>query len=276
MGYINEDYQSTVEIKKLSNLIIRKVVDINYDNYQSKREFDYIYGVGFDQINEENFDKLRDFIKYTILYVYFIPKKNSGKLGSYKQYPNKEKKDYDYLMEREIKLFYPYDVLKENMDRYINTDRFTKDDLHKKYDAIFGYVLDHELQHAYDDFRSQGMAFNTKEIDKFIKKYGNENISYDVDKYRDYINLPHEIWGNFTQAISKTTPHKIEEVNGNKQLVINPLNNFIDEFTNNLEGYDVMNEKNKRKLIRKASQMWHLEQDKMKEINEKLLNKQKG
>jgi len=54
-----------------------------------------------------------------------------------------------------------------------------------------------------------------------------------------------------------------------------PLKNVIGRFRGNFHGYQVLKDKTKKRLIRKVSQFWHIEQSKLPERN-KQLRKEEG
>lgn len=67
--------------------------------------------------------------------------------------------------------------------------------------------LVHELQHAYDDWRSGGNFIKDKaSSDYYSSKQSNAATSTDQDeifrRYRKYLALPHEYWARLTQTIS--------------------------------------------------------------------------
>lgn len=78
----------------------------------------------------------------------------------------------------------------------------------------FSSSLLHELQHAFDDYRSGGKAFDDKgreEMEKMKRMTPNkdevpEEVFHSLNNQRiiKYLNLSHEVWARFTQTVEKT------------------------------------------------------------------------
>lgn len=112
----------------------------------------------------------------------------------------------------------------------------------------------HELQHAWDDIRSKGHALKQRA----------PNVGTDAERYVKYLQLPHEMWARFVQTAEKT---KFIEEDMDGVLSMVPLESTLKDFATNYNGWKDMFLDQKRRLMRKVSQFWHFEQDKVNEFN---------
>ncbi len=150
-------------------------------------------------------------------------------------------------------------------------------DFYSKLYYEFYTSLVHELQHSYDDYRSGGMAYNTPENEKYRKKYlqkSDNNVSRsqinDLESYREYLNLPHEIWARFSQAMIKVRFYTWDyDKSNDKQIIYTmyPLNQVLKDFRYAFDNFKVLSPEMQKRLYRKVSQFWHIEQEKINKIN---------
>jgi hypothetical protein len=105
--------------------------------------------------------------------------------------------------------------------------------------------LMHELQHAYDEFRSKEKYIETKEYKKYIKKASPDDTKNTLNLY---LNIPHEIWARFTTTAS--------DINMKDKSFNEVWNLFKNEFW----GYDVLKPKIKERLS-KALYKFYIEQN---------------
>jgi hypothetical protein len=134
----------------------------------------------------------------------------------------------------------------------------------------FASTLLHELQHAYDWYRSKGKAI--KHSDKNAKREGRkkelvakgysehneEEREFMNDFHKEYQNQPHEIDARFTQAIKETNFYKMDD-DFNK--VIIPLRDVFKSFTVWFDGWKNLSYKDRKRLSRRLSQFWHIKKD---------------
>jgi 8-oxo-dGTP pyrophosphatase MutT (NUDIX family) len=86
--------------------------------------------------------------------------------------------------------------LEINQDLNIDNKVTTTKDIYFKIHGKFISILEHELQHVYDDYISKGQAFN-------VKQTKHEYDYTQFDDAKEYLNLPYEVNARFTQAINK-------------------------------------------------------------------------
>lgn len=117
----------------------------------------------------------------------------------------------------------------------------------------------HELQHAYDDYRSEGKY----EDDPLSKKYysgqkQNSNAEATSEKKKKnlliYLKLPHEYWARFSQTLS-TTPNNIDK---------NNFNQLFDYFKKKFIGYKSLPEDDKRRILNSLYKYYDLRKDLIK------------
>jgi hypothetical protein len=209
---LKEGYKEIDELSYLANMIIEELSKKHYtitnkiiENkpsvfYFIESKF-YIYN-DIIKNNESKFTIINDFIKnlsnnqndIKILISHIINKDN----GNYDS-NNKTITIYnatkiipaikDYIKSNEINEPIP------NSQQYKIFNLFAQD--------LLKPTLTHELQHAYDDFKSNGKYRTDKKSKNYYKNLmfslnePNENI------YKDYLNLPHEYWARFSKYISK-------------------------------------------------------------------------
>ena len=182
-----------------------------------------------------------------------------------------------------IYLYYNPNVFKSLRDKKKRSDNFTYKDIY--FDIFYDFFssLLHELQHAYDSYRSGGKAF-----DKQIKdeKYREElkkkqtllqrreelvedEINFVNSVSKKYLNFPHEINARFTQAVKDTSFWEFD-VDVEKEEEISKMIDFrkvFKDFKRKFDGWNILSEEDKYKLRRKLSQFWYLEKDWIKKKN---------
>lgn len=105
-------------------------------------------------------------------------------------------------------------------------------------------VLAHEMQHAYDDYRSKGKAFYSKAT---VKYFNNKKLG--TSDYDSYLNLSHEIWARFTETALSMDPTETD------------FRKWARSFQSNFLGWKLMNEKQKKRLIKELYKYFDWWQD---------------
>lgn len=107
-------------------------------------------------------------------------------------------------------------------------------------------VLVHELQHAYDYYRTKGKFVNNKltyDYKKDINKATDMNSITVIDNIFDeniqkkYFNLPHEIWARFTETINQL------------DLSMN-FNDLLIDFKKKFRKFDIISDEQKKRVIK--------------------------
>jgi hypothetical protein len=287
-GLIDETYGSVKEINQLANDVLNEVGKLNYDAYNKSKEFLYLYGLNLRTLDSSKYNEIQDFVKNSNIYISFKPNKdgqNVDRYGEYGVYKTEKGEKFNPNIERDITIFYPYYTLKEKIDEKIK-DRIERNSKLEAYDVynsiyyMFISTLAHELQHAYDDYRSGGMLYNTKEFEKYKEKYyqpssdsnsmSDDSVLSDLNKAKRYLNLPHEIWARFTLAMQNIKFYSSDFDDENwvsYDYKMRPLNRTIYGFMNSFSGFNILSPTLKRKLVNKVSQFWHMEQEKVNKLN---------
>jgi hypothetical protein len=280
-GILDETFKSVNEIKKLANDIIHRIAEKDYKQFE-RSGFKYIGGISLSEIDSNNYDEIRNFIAEMNLQIFFLPKRGTSiTKGEYGGEETKKGEKYEPKNERDINIYYNYERTKKLFDELISEkgENLEEYDIYLKLFYNFNSMLTHELQHSYDDYRSGGMTLNTKEFQDYKKKYYNKinNSIYanqidDLESLRKYLNLPHEIWARFSQAMIKLRFYTLDfnEINDNIiEYKMYPINDVIKRFGYEYDDFGVLSPEMKRRLIRKVAQFWHLEQERVLELNKK-------
>jgi len=121
-------------------------------------------------------------------------------------------------------------------------------------------ILIHEIQHAFDYWRSGGKVLNTKSFQDFID-------TKKVDRNFDtYLRFPHEISSRFSEAISE-----LDYIDGGELI---PLSYFLEDFKRKFDQWDRMTPKIQKTLMRRASGFWHKKQEELQN-NESIMKDNK-
>ena len=297
---IGEDYESIKQVNTLANDVLSFAGKVNVEyvirqikdgNIEGNRKSLFLYPVKLLDIYQEkskNYPVLQDFLTNSNILVQFIRSSNKNRRGSY-TWTNDA--DYDTTKNRSIYLYYDEEELFINLDGKLkDSKKLDSSDIYFSFWYKFASTLEHELQHAYDDYRSNSNIFRAKKSQKYDDKYilpSGKEMEFDDPikqgyKYKEYLNLQHEIWARFTQTISKIRFSTIdfkETEDGRSYLnyKMKSLDEAIKNFRYEFSGWQVLSEKMKKKLVGKVSQFWHKEQEALPEKNkaeiEKLNNK---
>lgn len=140
-------------------------------------------------------------------------------------------------------------------------------------------VLVHELQHAYDDYRSGG-KYTDKQKDKDVST--GDIRRNDDEQYEKYLKYSHEVSARYTQVMSvlKKALMTGELKNFSYEYYgKNDLERFMKFFKENFGGWDILDADVKKRLLNRAAveyQAWDTPRVKKKDLTEnvtKLQNK---
>ena len=284
--YLDETYESVNEMKTLASNVIKEIAETNIDYYGRGKEIKVLYGAFLRETSTEGLNETKDFVENTNILITVNDRKprnhdgNNGKADPLGSYSTDLDNEYDPNTGRGIEIYIMgMDSLLEGINQRIreqNTDFDSRDLYFHLFSAISGKhqgsdqkaysTLIHELQHAYDDYRSKSKALNTKQYRKHADKYF-KNIEQQADmrveKFISYVNLPHEIWARFSQAMNDVTfsRHRFEKGKYIHEMM--PIRAVLKDFQLSFNYYGNLSDKMKRKLINKVVQFWHREQEKI-------------
>lgn len=116
------------------------------------------------------------------------------------------------------------------------------------FDRGIGEIITHELQHAFDDYKSGGKFSTDKESNKYYNKIKSlksdeEEHAFRIENYKTYLNLHHEVWARLSQTLKRIRQF----------LEINPDVDFkevFDLFKDTFYEYDSLNPENKKRILK--------------------------
>jgi hypothetical protein len=229
---LNETYESYEELKELAQDILK--------GYNDSDKFPMSELIPIKKFAKKEYKVIKDFLNTNISIVWY------------------------YSDDKEFRHY---------AGTFFTPDEYNNKNLEKKYPH--GYIaiyfmssktVLHELQHAYDSFRSKGkfsyskMGYKQRE---FLDTPANK-ISHltheDIDKrYKKlYYRSPHELSAYFVKTLDD-----INFFRDKKELILKDIHDVYAEFEEKFDGYDYLTPKDKKMLARKFSQYYY----KLKERN---------
>lgn len=204
---IKEGYKEADELDKLATEIITFFTEKNYPivnriNKRSNKENVKDYYFNFNMVNIEDaiikkeiYNELEDFISIRNRPLWIIISDNI----KYSHYSGNENiirlKNQEYkfkeLLDYHIKV-----APKDPDDNSINAD-YAKRIIRSILGTLYRSTLVHELQHAYDHFRSNGKYTNDKKSRNYYKNFNAMVDDMSNKNFLKYLKLPHEYWARF-------------------------------------------------------------------------------
>lgn len=288
---ISEDYDSIRQIKDLANsvLLIASKDNLDYVKRQAKEgSIDFLYPINLLDVYQDEprkYSALQEFLINSQIMVQFMRPSNSSVLGNYSSFNDLE---YDKSRSRTINLFPSQKLFDDLLEKFQKNPESDYKEVYISMWYSFHSTLEHELQHAFDDFRSNSKIFRNKRSDKYTNKYslpsGRESNPVDpklaTAKFDSYLKLQHEIWARFTQAVNETrftTADFLKTEDGVDYVgyEIKPLERVIKDFQSHFQGWRIMSDEIKRKMIRRVSNYWHQEKEGIDAKNQNSINKER-
>lgn len=241
-------------------LMVKRTVLYDIQEKDGLKYLNYINGAYLPNLDISNYDEeLQRFIKETKIVV--VPEKNHDSLGS-------------YTLRKDMKMIY----LKFT-DEFIEdiNGELEKSDLEQalyfKFNIHFDSSLLHELQHAWDDWKSDGKSFHNKKWGKFVDKKkklikSDSFTKEESDAHKMYMNLQHEINARFAQTIKKIYFTDIDDDTKTVE-TMKPLEKVLKDFKVNFEGYGILSPKDKKRLINRVIIYWGKYKDELDELEKK-------
>jgi hypothetical protein len=267
---LKEDYATQQELEKLANNCLKNYISQFIDkcyylqSQPTNVSFNVFKGLKFEYLN------LNKFVSDFTLFLRFD--KNLKVKGNFGGYQNKLSGEIN--LREDENLFWEH-FIENNEDFIKNKDKneYIKDIYFGIYSDNLFSTLIHELQHAYDFYRSDGKFNSSKSTKNYIKQTTPTGLSgllngdevKHLDKqeyYKKYLKLQHEINTRFTQAMAKTSIHNFTDTRKDNKFV--SLNDYINDFKGNFLGWESMTDKVQKNLIRRASQYYHSNLEKFK------------
>lgn len=253
-----ESFKSHQELTKITDKILKKFaeeIDISFLEYQisdyNLRTKDVI-----DIFKEEK--EIGKFIDSEFKILIRLKNKDSDLPLS------KRDTNADFVEEHEnyfIINIYANSLHEALVNDYYSSRKF-RDSVYLTLHSHIRNALIHELQHLRDHLVSDGMFSNK------IKTSLHYNASEEDRKNdkefklaKDYINLDFEMSAFFTATIDGISFKDLDIDDDGFHFKMVPLKSVISKFKFNYPSWSVLNDKNKKKLIRKVSQYWHKEKE---------------
>ena len=270
---LREGYKEIDELERLSEACIRLIIKENSQRIQP------VFKWRFDNPNK-SFDEFTEIIRKNFFFSnQTIGIKEAGKGGSGYSLLKDFIKDSGVRVEFSNKAGTPGVYGGGTLKRiYIKMDTkpFAKDfayqvdiamhllkkipsqsEIIKAFSIVMGAnmrsTLIHELQHAYDDWRSGGKYDKNKQTSDYKKKYTKDTLSggevtFDTDHWAKYAQLPHEYWARFSQTVRDIFmfPAAYEK----------PFSDIQKKFVGKFPGYKIMQEPDKKRLFKALYKYW--------------------
>jgi len=184
------------------------------------------------------------------------------------QYIHSPKADgtYNYGATKRIELFVSPEDMQELADKVIEyKDEVTGIDVYFKLYYLFHSLLLHELRHAFDDMRTDGMIFKNKKTIKFQDKYGHMNTEpasdedpevFKKQRGKAYLQQPHEIWARASQAMHNLR-YTVGTAEFDETVRMIPLKLVVTQFRTNFKWWNNISDKAKRRLVKAVANQWN-------------------
>ena len=235
-----ETYESQNEIEEFVDDVIQGMSELILN--VMKRGYSKIIQTPIKKFNNVKYTELSKYLDETNGWIAVLPlASDDGKkriIGTFV----KESGD--------IILKFPFEEILETIGSDDDVNELTVGNIEAFFhdDSIIGIspreTLIHEVQHAFDDWRSKGKAFQSKQASKYLQSPSDTA----------YLRLPHEISSRFTEAISK--------IDAGKTI---PMAYFLEDFKKNFIGWNEMTPNIQKRLIRRASNFWQSKKEALKE-----------
>jgi len=271
---IDETYTGQKDLEKFANDILifmgERIVKERERNEwldPNNAELKYLPLLFTGKMTGEDFGEIEDFIKSTSIKI--VPAEligNKEETQGRLLYGRPDKENREFF---EISLKYSkYDLAKIN-ELFEEKEKVSKKDVYFNLYYMFFSTLLHELQHAYDAWRSEGKAFNSAYNEKYIDRQKRareismavpveeqtpEEIEAIGNSYKEYQNLVHEINARFAQAM-----HKVRLVGMSDDWTTyekNPWKDVYSQFKTYFEGWRRLSDKMQKKLTRRLAKAY--------------------
>lgn len=225
-----ENVKELIQVNKilltqLSTILFKLKSKVNKDDINTLPE------LGFDYVPNE-FNVLNDFLDNSEIKIKFYYKDNN-KGGS-------------FINARKLIILFLDDKFFEEFNNITDID---KNDIELLLNKHIKLTLLHELQHAFDNFRSKGKAFLTKQQQDYQKLLSKKFDNW-IDKnkkWNSYINLETEIWARVTETIPQLSFYDFDN---NQTKTLKPIQDILKQFKSNFRYWNDLNENKKKRLIK--------------------------
>lgn len=248
--FINESYESYNELKFITEEIYKKYSKSKlYSDLFSSFNYGNHYNIKKFIKNIERYKELKDFLNAGVGIILFKDSPEFQKLaGGQVIFPKDYRKAFSFVNKTRND---GYEYLEENYKVGI----ISLYQLSKR-------VIIHELQHLYDSYRSNNLAFKTKNKEKLNARINNtkegEDWMSDETTRSIYHKVPTEVNAYFTNVVNSINFFNIF---GKIRPFKDVYKDFVIEFIMHNNGYQYLNKNIKKSLEKKLYVYW----DKIKE-----------
>jgi hypothetical protein len=296
-----ESFKSQKELETFTTAMLESYSDEIVKTIESKffkMTYDKMPIIELSMFNPNIYSELKDFIKENPeLQFHIVGKKDfiNYKSGEYAHYVT-DNKGNQLIQVLGDSIFTDGDSIVDTINKSINqwNGDWDKEDYgysDERYESSYYKMISdigrsikkyessllHELQHAYDNWRSKG-KYNTDSVE-FIdnekktrelknRLYLEESEQEFINKhYQDYLNLRYEVDARFTQAIKKLDFYDVDwdltqDYSDNDFLYsMIPFSKVFKDFKRVYKEYKSLNPKEKKRVDKKLGQFYQLEKD---------------
>lgn len=277
-----ESYQSLKEIEQLAQYMMDMMAQRCLES--GKYGIRHFHPVRLGHVNAEEFPLLKDFLKdFHDMGVEIVDDKGFLEIKQDASTKAVYIRAYDALGEvsmRDIYLRMKSDTL-ERVNSHLtsyqagNIDaRFAKASIASHLFSMYAPHFVHEMQHAYDDWRSDGKALKdaayagmtprANELSKKVRDSLSEEESAFIDEYsKRYLNLEHEVDARFASAMHKL---KFCEWDFNASLdkhvyvyKLMPFEQALRKFKLAMSNFGVLTAEQRKRILQKFGQFYEIE-----------------
>jgi hypothetical protein len=279
-----ESFQSQKDLEHLAHTLLNFIAESTVQKLESNihkiRDFESVF---FKQLNPDAFGSLSQFIKdFNNIEIHIITEKEfreySIGIGCYLRTKNEDGTNHQRMI-LIVEDNYALQKANEYVEKwnYDNTEDVVQQITERLW-ATYKTTLIHELQHAHDDWRSNGKydhtprehRANQAEYEKLAAKklddLKEEEREFHDNHYIEYLNLGYEVDARFTAAVANINfaewdIDKSFEINKDVY-VLKPFSEVLRQFKSNFQPpFVVLQEDQKKRVLRKLGQFYELERD---------------
>jgi len=270
---IEETQTGQKDLEKFTNDILKflgerviKERDHNEFLDPSSPELRYLPMLFTGKMTGEGYNEIGEFVDETSIKVYptqALPEGTDGSLG----YASAEQTGHKEVFQ--ISLRYSDRDLADINKLFKEQENVDSSDVYFRLYYMFYSTLLHELQHAYDAWRSKGKAFGSQLDKGFIKRRQDakslasskklEDLTPEetdaINKsFKEYQNLVHEINARYAQAM-----HRVRMTSVDSQTLkrsVSPWEDVYGAFKSEFDGWRNLSDKMKKKLVRRLAKAY--------------------
>lgn len=271
---IEETQTGQKDLEKFTNNILkflgeRIIKERKHNEFldPSSPELRYLPMVYTGTMTGEGYNEIGDFVAETSIKIYptqALPKGIQGSLGYIP--PEKNVGGREIF---QISLNYSNRDIEEINTLFKEKEDVNASDVYFRLYYMFYSTLLHEIQHAYDGWRSKGKAFSGQMNKDFIKRREDakrtkllkqadeltpEEWEAIRNSFKEYQNLVHEINARYAQTMHAIRMIGIDFKTFKKSM--NPWEGVYNAFKGEFDGWENLSDKMKRKLTRRLAKAY--------------------